>query len=64
MEEIGELEGLKNRLLKEYKALEFDLQFAQDDFEEDMINEKREKLASKIKEIAAKIKDIKKGEEL
>jgi len=63
MENVNELEALKSNLLKEYKALEEDLSYAQDDFEESMIVEKREKLAKKIKDLAAKIKNIKLGDE-
>jgi hypothetical protein len=55
---LEELIDLKNKFLKEYKALEFDLEYAQDDFEKNMIEDKRKKLVKKIKELAGKIKDI------
>jgi len=55
---LDELIKLKGMFLKEYKSLEFDLEYAQDDFEENMIEDKRKKLVKKIKELAGKIKDI------
>ena len=62
MDDIQKLEDLKGKLLSEYKSLEEDLIYAQDDFEESLIKDKREKLAKKIKDLAGKIKNIKLGE--
>ena len=57
---LEELIKLKDKFLKEYKSLEFDLEYAQDDFEENIIEDKRKELAKKIKELAGKIKTIEK----
>ena len=48
----------KASLLKEYKSYEINIEYADDEFEEDMILQKREKLASKIKELGNKIREI------
>jgi hypothetical protein len=48
----------KAELLKEYKSYEQNLEYADDEFEEDLILQKREKLATQIKELGAKIREI------
>jgi len=48
----------KAELLKEYKSYEQNLEFADDEFEEDLIMQKREKLAVQIKALGAKIREI------
>ena len=48
----------KAALLKEYKSYAENLEFADDEFEEDMIMQKREKLAVQIKSLGAKIREI------
>jgi hypothetical protein len=48
----------KASLLKEYKSYEINIEYADDEFEEDMILQKREKLARKIKELGDKIRNI------
>ena len=52
-------EALKEELLKEYKSYAENLEYADDEFEEDMINQKREKLAAQIKGIGVKLREIK-----
>ena len=49
---------LKAKLLKEYKSYEINMEYADDEFEEDLIMEKREKLAVQIKDLGAKIREI------
>ncbi len=49
---------LKAKLLKEYKSYEQNLEYADDEFEEDLIMQKREKLAMQIKDLGAKIREI------
>ena len=48
----------KAELLKEYKSYEQNLEYADDEFEEDLIMQKREKLAVQIKDLGAKIREI------
>lgn len=48
----------KATLLKEYKSYEQNLEFADDEFEENLILDKREKLAVQIKALGAKIREI------
>jgi hypothetical protein len=48
----------KATLLKEYKSYEKDLEFAFDSFEEELITSKREKLATQIKTLGGKIREI------
>ncbi len=48
----------KAELLKEYKSYAENLEYADDEFEEDMIMQKREKLAVQIKSLGAKIREI------
>ena len=48
----------KEKLLKEYKSYEEDLDFANDDFEEEIIQNKRDKLSHKIKDLSAKLRNI------
>jgi hypothetical protein len=48
----------KAELLKEYKSYAQNLEYADDEFEEDMIMQKREKLAVQIKALGAKIREI------
>ena len=49
----------KAELLKEYKSYAQNLEYADDEFEEDLIMQKREKLAVQIKALGAKIREIK-----
>ena len=49
---------LKPKLLKEYKSYEQNLEYADDEFEEDLIMQKRDKLAVQIKDLGAKIREI------
>ena len=49
---------LKAKLLKEYKSYEINMEYADDEFEEDLIMEKREKLEVQIKDLGAKIREI------
>lgn len=51
-------EALKAQLLKEYKSYAENLEYADDEFEEDIINQKREKLAAQIKDLGARIRGI------
>ncbi len=48
----------KSVLLKEYKSYEQNLEYADDEFEEDLIMQKREKLAVQIKSLGTKIREI------
>ncbi len=48
----------KADLLKEYKSYESNLEYAEDEFEEYTIELQREKLASQIKALGAKIREI------
>jgi len=48
----------KAELLKEYKSYEQNLEFADDEFEESLILDKRDKLAVQIKALGAKIREI------
>ncbi len=48
----------KAELLKEYKSYEQNLEYADDEFEEDLIMQKREKLAVQIKSLGVKIREI------
>lgn len=48
----------KAALLKEYKSYEQNLEFADDEFEESLILDKRDKLAVQIKALGAKIREI------
>ena len=49
----------KAELLKEYKSYEQNLEYADDEFEEDLILQKREKLATQIKDLGSKIPTMK-----
>jgi diacylglycerol kinase family enzyme len=48
----------KAKLLKEYKSYEINLEYADDEWEEDLIMQTREKLAAQIKALGAKIREI------
>ena len=48
----------KAELLKEYKSYEQNLEFADDEFEEDLIMQKREKLTVQIKALGEKIREM------
>ncbi|MFT7879689.1 MAG: hypothetical protein ABXS91_04760 [Sulfurimonas sp.] len=48
----------KVKLLKEYKSYQNDLEFAQDDFEQGVIENKRTKLATQIKALGQQIREI------
>ncbi len=58
LEKKAEYTEQKAQLLKEYKSYEQNLEFADDEFEEDLINQKREKLAVQIKSLGVKIREI------
>jgi hypothetical protein len=49
---------LKVELLKEYKEYAEQLEYIDNTFEEDIINQKREKLAKEIKSLGAKLREI------
>ncbi len=51
-------ETLKSTLLKEYKSYQENLEYADDEFEEGLIMQKREKLAVQIRELGTKIRAI------
>jgi hypothetical protein len=55
---VEEMSRLKAELLQEYKDLEEPLEFADDDFEAENIQNKRDKLAEKIRELGSKIRQI------
>lgn len=65
IEEIGtndlldKLSNKKNELLAQYKALKVPLEYAQNDFDKDLIEEKMAILAKDIKSLAAQIEEIK-----
>jgi hypothetical protein len=48
----------KATLLKEYKSYQNDLEYAADDFEESLIENKREKLATQIRALGQQIREI------
>jgi hypothetical protein len=58
LEEKAEYIEKKAELLKEYKSYEQNLEYADDEFEEDLILQKREKLAVQIKDLGVKIREI------
>ena len=58
VEKKSEYIELKAELLKEYKSYEQNLEYADDEFEEDIIMQKREKLATRIKGLGEKIREI------
>jgi len=58
IEKKSQYETLKKELLKEYKSYQENLEYADDEFEEDLILQKREKLATQIKGLGAKIREI------
>jgi len=58
LENKEEYIATKVKLLKEYKSHEEDLEFADDDFEEGLIQNKRDKLSVKIKSLSAKLREI------
>jgi len=64
VEKREKYEALKVELLKEYKTYAQNLEDAEDEFEEDILNQKREKLAEEIKSLGAKIREIKALERL
>ena len=51
-------ETLKANLLKEYKSHDEELQYADNNFDEEIIVMKKEKLAKEIKILASKLRDI------
>jgi len=55
---IEELTTEKARLLSEYKAHGDRLEYAENDFDEGLINDDREKLAIRIKAIGKKIREM------
>ena len=58
VEKKSEYIELKAELLKEYKSYEQNLEYADDEFEEGLILKEREKLATRIKRLGAKIREI------
>ena len=58
LENKEEYIATKAKLLKEYKSYKEDLEFADDDFEEGLIQNKRDKLSVKIKSLSAKLREI------
>ncbi len=48
----------KAKLLKEYKSYEQNLEYADDEFEESLILDKRNKLAVQIKALGEKIREM------
>ena len=48
----------KAKLLKEYKSYEQNLEYADDEFEEGIINQQRDALAVQIKALGAKIREM------
>ncbi len=58
LENKEEYIATKVKLLKEYKSYEEDLEFADDDFEEGLIQNKRDKLSVKIKSLSEKLRQI------
>ena len=58
LEKKTEYIELKAELLKEYKSYQENLEYADDEFEEDLILQKREKLATQIKGLGEKIREI------
>jgi len=58
LEKKTEYVDLKAELLKEYKSYQQNLEYADDEFEEDLILQKREKLATQIKDLGEKIREI------
>ena len=58
LEKKAEYIEKKAELLKEYKRYEQNLEYADDEFEEDLIMQKREKLAVQIKGLGTKIREI------
>ena len=58
VEKKSEYIELKAELLKEYKSYEQNLEYADDEFEEDLIMQEREKLAIRIKGLGEKIREL------
>jgi len=58
IEKKAEYVELKVELLKEYKSYEQNLEYADDEFEEGLIMQEREKLATRIKGLGTKIREI------
>ena len=52
---IENLEAQKKQLLAKYKALQEPLEYAQNDFELEIIKQQREALATQIKDLASQI---------
>ncbi|HFS85508.1 MAG TPA: hypothetical protein ENK72_02700 [Epsilonproteobacteria bacterium] len=48
----------KAALLKEYKSYAADLEYAENDFEQELIQNKRDTLAKKIKALARELEEI------
>jgi len=55
---IEELATEKARLLAEYKTHGEKLEYAENDFDEGLINDEREKLSIRIKAIGTKIREM------
>jgi len=59
-----EYEALKKRLVQKRKKMLEDIEFAENDFDEYLIEQEREKLAKEIKTLAANLREIKEWEAL
>ena len=59
VENLKTYETSKAELLKKYKGYAKDLEYIDDNFEEGVINQKREKLAVEIKDLGSRIREIK-----
>jgi len=59
-----EYEALKKKLVQKRKKMLEDIEFAENDFDEYLIEQEREKLAKEIKTLAANLREIKEWETL
>ncbi|QOR60974.1 hypothetical protein ACM66Z_05805 [Sulfurovum sp. ST-21] len=59
-----EYEALKKRLVQKRKEMLEDIEFAENDFDEYLIEQEREKLAKEIKTLAANLREIEEWEAL
>jgi len=59
-----EYEALKKRLVQKRKKMLEDIEFAENDFDEYLIEQERKKLAKEIKTLAANLREIKEWEAL
>ena len=59
-----EYEALKKRLVQKRKKMLEDIEFAENDFDEYLIEQEHKKLAKEIKTLAANLREIKEWEAL